>query len=430
MHIGVIASMKSGLGQFVYREICELANRGARISVFPLKQGPGLYEPRPEWNTHCWRTLSVVLSQPRQFLTRPLRYLTVLLHAVRYRAIVDFLIANHFARYLHDVDVIYATFGDRKFFVGYYCKRLLDKPLAVEIHSGELYVNPNPRLFIAALAECDQILAVTQHNREVLCERYGVSPEQVEVVRLSVDLAEYRPAKKFVVLIVAFYGETKGHDILFRAIKKLGCDDIEVWVVGGSDGRSEFVDVPGIARDLGIENQVAFFNKLSGAALKAVYRECDAFCLPCRPDSDGSCEGFPVVLMEAMACGKPVITTRHVEIPRVVEHIVVGENDVDGIAQALERVYTSAALRERLGKRNRELAEKHFSPANVDRTVSLLSRIAGCDVNGGDGKTIARTDHNDSELLAAFDETASGREVAAELGAGRSPVVSTLGASR
>jgi colanic acid/amylovoran biosynthesis glycosyltransferase len=413
MHIGVIASMKCGLGQFVYREICELASRGATISLFPLKQGPGLYEPRVEWNTYRWRGLSIVLSQPRQFMARPLRYLAVLMHALRYRAIVDFLIANYFAKYMADVDLIYATFGDRKFFVGYYCKRLLDKPLAVEIHSGELYVNPNPPLFTLALAECDQILAVTEHNREILCERYGASPACVEVVRLSVDLNEYRPDKKFVVLIVAFYGETKGHEILFRAVKKLGCDDVEVWVVGGADGRSEFIDVPRIARELHMEKQVAFFNTLSGAALKAVYRECDVFCLPCRPDSDGSCEGFPVVLMEAMACGKPVITTRHVEIPRVVEHIVVDENDVDAIAQALERVYTSANLRERLGRRNRELAETHFSPANVDRTLALFERIVGCDAHET-GETLTRATSDKFESTLRFNSASNDHAIANE----------------
>ncbi len=121
---------------------------------------------------------------------------------------------------------------------------------------------------------------------------------------------------------------------------------------------------------------MAFFGKLSGAALEAVYHACDVFCLPCRRDPDGGCEGFPAVLIEAMAYGKPVVTTHHTEIPRVVEQIVVNENDPHELAQALQRVYHSATLRRELGLRSRELAEKHFSNRNVTDRLNLFRSIA------------------------------------------------------
>ena len=375
MHIGVILSMRNGLEHFVYREVSELAKQGATISLFPCKYRRGLYNPRPEWNFHPWRIWWVLLSQPLRFLAMPLRYLAVLIEAIRYGAIVDFLLAAYFAPYLKDVDVIYATFGDRKLFIGYFSKRLLDKPLSVTIHSSEMYFNPNVELFKIALTACDQIVSVTEHNRQQLADRYGVDLQRVEVVRLSVDLEEYRPATKFVILIVAFYGPTKGHEVLFKAVKALGYDDVEVWVVGGHDGRSP-VDVPTLARKIGIESQVAFFGKLSGAALKAVYHACDVFCLPCHRDSEGGSEGFPTVLIEAMALGKPVVTTRHTEIPRVVEQIIVPESDVPALAEALRRVYHSATLRRESGERNRELAEEHFSIRNISERLRLFESIS------------------------------------------------------
>ena len=113
----------------------------------------------------------------------PRRYLAVLAEAVRYRALIDFMLAAYFAPWMRQVDVLYATFGDRKFFVGYFGKRLMGVPLAVEIHAHEIYQNPNPKLFRVALAACDQIIAVTEYNREVLRDRYGVDPERVAVVR-------------------------------------------------------------------------------------------------------------------------------------------------------------------------------------------------------------------------------------------------------
>jgi glycosyltransferase involved in cell wall biosynthesis len=278
---------------------------------------------------------------------------------------------------MRHVDVIYATFGDHKLFVGYFCKRILGKPLVVAIHAYELYQNPNPRLFLRSLASCDQIIAVTEHNREQLQQRYGIDPTAVEVVRYSVDTAEYRPERKFVVLIVGFFVERKGHEILFRAIRELQQDDIEVWVVGGEGGETRGVDVPALASQLGIEGQVAFFGKLKGNALKAAYRSCDVFCLPCRTDSNGVAEGFPLVLIEAMAFGKPVITTRHVEIPRIIEQVVIEENDVQGLAQAIRQLYHSASMREQFGARNRRIAEQVFSPANAARTAAILRTLAG-----------------------------------------------------
>ncbi len=385
MRIAVIASMKRGLEHFVYREMCELARRGVAIGLFPTKQGPGLYGPRPEWDVCHWRTWRVVASQPARFLRMPLRYLTLLVTAIRYRALVEFFLAAYFAPRMRDADVLYATFGDRKLYVGYFCKRLLDKPLAVTIHAYELYLNPNPRLFPVALAACDQIMTVTEYNRNLLGQRWGVAAERVEVVRLSVDLDRYRPAKKFVILIVAFFVEKKGHEVLLEAVQQMGRDDVELWVVGGYGGSACTVDVPAIVQRLGLESQVAFFGTLSGTALRAVYHACDVFCLPSRFDSRGEAEGFPTVLIEAMACGKPVVTTRHVEIPRIVEQILVDENDAGALAEALERLRRSVSLRGQFGARNRELAEQHFSTANVDRTAELLAELAN---PGADSSTL------------------------------------------
>lgn len=377
MRLAVIASMKSGLEQFIYREIDGLAARGMTIRLFPTKHRRGLYNPRPEWECQSWHWLAVLGSQPLRLLRMPVAYVRALMIAIRYRAVIDFLLAAYFVHSMSDVDAIYATFGDRKLFVGYFCKQLLNIPLAVEIHAYELYQNPNPALFPVALRSCDRIIAATEHNREVLGKRYNVPQSNIDVVRYSLDLCDYRPASKFVVLIVAFFVEKKGHEILLQAVKSMGRDDVEVWIVGGIAGSSSVVDVEAIVKHLGMESQVAFFGKLSGTALKAVYHACDVFCLPSRVDRHGDSEGFPNVIIEAMACGKPVVTTRHVEIPRIVEQILVDENDVAGLAEALERAYQSPSLRRDLGERNRELAEEHFSTQNVRRTAEILASITG-----------------------------------------------------
>lgn len=374
MRVGVIASMKQGLEHFIYRELNAFSEAGLEISLFPTKYAKGMYNPKDEWRLVRWSYTTLLLSQLVAMRQSPARYVRLLIEAIATGSLMDLVLAWHFSRQMANIDVIYATFGDHKLYVGYYCKRILGKPLAVMIHAYELYKNPNPRLFQRALSLCDQIITVTEYNKELLQSRFAISPERVEVVRISVDTRDYNPEKRFIVLIVSFFVERKGHEVLFKAIKELDQDDIEVWVVG-SEGSERPVDVRRQAKEIGVESKVAFFGPLAGNALKAVYRACDVFCLPCRFDSEGVAEGFPTVLAEAMAFSKPIITTRHVEIPRIVKEIVVDENDVHGLALALRRVYDSPSLRQDLGERNRKIAEELFTTRNAGKTASILERL-------------------------------------------------------
>lgn len=376
MRVAVIASMKRGLEHFVYRELTSLEKRGMSISLYPTKQATGLYNPKPEWDVHRWRPLGVLAAQPRSFVRAPGIYLRLLREAAAMGALVDFLLAWYFTRTMADASVIYATFGDHKLFVGYFCKRIIGLPLVVTIHAYELYQNPNPRLFRRALAACDQIITVTEYNREILAERYGVDPGRVAVVRITVDTERYRPADKFVILIVAYFVEKKGHDVLFEAVRRLGRDDIEVWVVGDVGPGEPVVDARALAARRGVESQVVFFGALGGQALEALYRACDVFCLPSHHDSLGGAEGFPTAIAEAMAFGKPVISTRHVEIPRILDEILVDEKDPEGLARAIDYLYRSPEERARLGAKNRRIAEERFSLRNTDQTAAILSRLA------------------------------------------------------
>lgn len=375
MRVGVIASMKRGLEHFIYRELKIFDKVGVQISLFPTKFQQDHYNAQPNWELNRWRAPLVVLMQPLFFLRKPALYLRTLREAMKYGEWVDFMIAWYYSAGMSKVDVIYSTFGDHKLFVGYFSKLIVNKPLVTMLHAYEFYINPNEKLFLTALDACDQIITVTDYNRDLLKNKYGIDPSRVKVVRISVDLEDYKLEEKFVILIVAFFGERKGHEVLFKAIKKLNMPDLEVWVVGDKGTTGNTVDARQLAKDIGVEHQVAFFGKLSGPALKAMYRHCDVFCLPSHHDSQGTAEGFPTVIAEAMAFGKPVISTRHVEIPNILERVLVDERDVDGLAEAIREVYNAPELRRQMSEENKVLAHKYFG-ANATKTVEILKCIA------------------------------------------------------
>lgn len=375
MRVGVIASMKDGLEHFIYRELKIFDRTGTKISLFPTKFRLDHYNAEPGWDIHRWNALHVVLLQPLFFLRHPKSYIQTLQEAAKYGEWVDFMLAWYFSTPMSKVDVIYSTFGDHKLFIGYFSKLIVNKPLVTMLHAYEFYINPNEKLFLTALNSCDQIITVTEYNRELLKNKFNIDSSRVKVVRISVDLEDYKLESKFVILIVAFFGERKGHEVLFNAIKKLNKPEIEVWVVGDKGVTGNTVDVHQLAKDIGVEEQVAFFGKLSGAALKAMYRHCDIFCLPSHHDSQGVAEGFPTVIAEAMAFGKPVISTHHVEIPNILSRGLAEEKDVDGLADAILEVYNSPELRQQMGRENNDLAKKYFG-ANAEKTVAILTEIA------------------------------------------------------
>ena len=376
MKIALITSMKYGLTQFIRRDIQALMEKGHQLRIFTLRQARGLYNPAPDWDVRTAPPWHIAQAQLWFFLRHPLLYLQLLRAALRTRSLADLAVAVTFVDQVRDLDVIYAYFGDHKLFTGYYIKRITGLPLLVTIRAYELHRNPNPVMFREALAYSDRVITITEYNRRLLAERYGVPEHKIDIVRQTVDLEKhkYRPTLK--ILIVGYFAEKKGHDILFKAFKQMDRDDVELWVVGEMTPSVVRVDCRTLAKELGIEEKIAFFGEQRGPALRALYRECDVFCLPSRPDRHGDKEGFPNVIAEAMAFGKPVVSTYHAGIPEAIDALLAEENNVEQLSAALNQACDSAELRRQLGARNREVAEQMFSPVNTDRLEKILLRYA------------------------------------------------------
>ena len=197
-----------------------------------------------------------------------------------------------------------------------------------------------------------------------------VEPDQwgkLEIVRCGLDAGRYPRVERakgagepIEVLCVGRLVVAKGLPVLIEAIAELAERDVAVTVTLVGDG-PERGAIEAQARALGVGDRVRLLGAMSPEQLIDRYAAADVFCLP------SFAEGIPVVLMEAMASGLPVVTTRITGIPELVEDgssgALVAPGRPELLADAIERLAADPALRERWGARGRERVIEEFDVA-------------------------------------------------------------------
>jgi colanic acid/amylovoran biosynthesis glycosyltransferase len=234
--------------------------------------------------------------------------------------------------------------------------------LVVVFHGDDMsrmLVENGEDVYRPVFAEADLLLPVSRFWRDRLIE-LGAPPERAVVHHMGVALMEHpfrerpRPAdgRPLQLISVGRLVEKKGMDVLLAALahyrETRGALPFTVRIFGGGPLGDT---LRAAATRLCLADAVRFEGPQPHEAIRRALDEADAFVLPSRRAADGDMEGIPVALMEAMASGLPVVTTRHSGIPELVEHEVNGlmapENDAAALAGELERLVgdPEAALR-------------------------------------------------------------------------------------
>jgi len=293
------------------------------------------------------------------------------------KATMDFALGVFFAEVCRNqqAKLVHCHFGDHKLFIGYFCGKLANLPVSVTVHAYELYNNPNPALFRRILSSVDSIVTIAEHNRSILVREWGAPSEKVLVIPLFADIPpvperRQRRTDKIIVLTVARLVPKKGHQTLLEAVALLP-PTYEVWIVGTGP-----LDIDDLARRLRIADRVKILGQVSDEELESLYGNADIFCLPSETAKGGDREGIPVSLMEAMAHGLPVVTTRHAGIPELVPEVLVSEHDPRELADAILLLGADEKLRREKGLRNREIVSKRFSRDNVLLLKSVFERLS------------------------------------------------------
>ncbi|MFP4004074.1 MAG: glycosyltransferase, partial [Alphaproteobacteria bacterium] len=226
-------------------------------------------------------------------------------------------------------------------------------------------------VFYRALVEQgDLFLTVSERWRERLIG-LGAPSERVRVHRVGVDVEriafrERKPDAPVRLVSIGRLIEKKGHSVTLRALAMLreSRPDMAVTLDLIGSGPLE-TRLRREAAELGVADRVTFHGGLSHERVLEILERGAIFILPSLTARDGDQEGIPVVLMEAMAGGMPVISTRHSGIPELVEDGVSGllcpENDAGAVAHALERLIDTPDRWPGMGRAGRQRVEAEFN---------------------------------------------------------------------
>ena len=356
---------------FIINEIIELERQELDLRVYSMIHSPDrvrhrlvdrvrspiTYLPNP-----LWRSLKSVLTDHLWLFRRsPRTYLATLARTLVSgdRDLIErFAQAACLARRLErdGVTHLHAGFVHSPGSVAWLVSLMTGLPFSLATHAKDLYHSP-PALLRKKLSAARVVFTCTRYNvtqLEQLCA--GAGPVRVRQAYHGTDLdrfqfGPYGRSKPAVVLAVARLVEKKGLDDLIRACARLKERGraFRCHIVG--DGELE-ASLARLIRDLDLKGLVTLEGALDQADVLAWYRRATVLALPCVVTRNGDRDGIPNVLIEAAACGVPIVTTSVSGIPELVEHgvsgLLVPPGDPLALANALEGLLQSVVLREGL----------------------------------------------------------------------------------
>jgi glycosyltransferase involved in cell wall biosynthesis len=168
------------------------------------------------------------------------------------------------------------------------------------------------------------------------------SNKNIKVIPNMIDTSRFiiggeNDVDKFAFLAVCYLTYKKGIDILIKAFAIAFKDNNNVILRIGGDGE-ELDNLRKLSIELGVDEKIFFLGALSRDEVSEAMKKCDVFALPSR------FETFGVVLIEALACGKPVISTRGEGPDDIIEEyngMLVEKENVNELADAMKFIYTN-----------------------------------------------------------------------------------------
>jgi D-inositol-3-phosphate glycosyltransferase len=243
------------------------------------------------------------------------------------------------------------------------------------------------------LSQSNALIAESEASRQHMIQDYGVAQERICVIPCGVDMAVFHPQDRSqarhtlglgpepLLLFVGRLQPLKGIDTLLRVAQAVRREHAQVQTVvvgGGIDAQDhhevqELQRLRALAARLELSQQVRFIKAQPQDVLAQYYAAADVLVMPSHYES------FGMVVLEAMACGTPVVASRVGGLASTVVHGQTGflapVGDVQAFAQAILRLLAAPSLQQAMRHAASGRAQTFAWPHIVQRTLGLYRRL-------------------------------------------------------
>lgn len=383
---------------FIFREIQALRNVGFVIDTASVRLPAHLGVMSPGDRSEAENTfyvkaqswLSILFAHVRLFFRAPHRYISMALHAFRYRFRAPLKWVSAFGYFVEAGILIHwmlkrqrqhvhVHFANPAATVALIASRSGWITFSLSVHGPDVFYNVDKNLLEekfkrAVFVRCISYYCLSQVQRLLPVDQWA----KCSIVRCGIDLAQFlpRPSARLSppeILCVGRLTPAKGQAVLLNACRLLRDRGVSfhLTLVGDGPDRER---LESLAQRLGITDAVHWAGAVGQHEIQSYYERATLFVLP------SFAEGLPVVLMEAMAKGVPCVSTRITGIPELIRHgengLLVAPADVEGLADAIEQLLREPSTRERFSAEGRVTVERAFDLAkNADKLATLFDKF-------------------------------------------------------
>lgn len=310
----------------------------------------------------------------------------------------------HFARLIRDmgIDHVHAHFAHHPALAAMIIHRLTGIPFSFTGHGHDVQVDRT--MLCEKVQAAAFVVAISEHNRDLMASDCPALRDKISVLHVGVDPDVLGPAEPTPwarsrwfddgvrVLAVGRLEPVKGHSVLMDALGLLHQtgDDVQAMVVGDGPEHGALT-ARRSARNL--DGRVQLAGPMTRDKVIDLMRSADVVVLPSVRTPDGRVEGIPVVLMEAMSLGVPVIASDLPGVRELVEHDRTGmlfpAGDPAALAETIRSLAVDGRLRERLIAGARQTVIDAFNGRTVG--AELADRFRASAAPGGVVRRTRRT---------------------------------------
>ena len=343
---------------FIRREIQQLERIGVDITLFGIRKDPhGI--PDIQNNTTYLYPLSVptlILCNLKTFWRRPLHYFKGFIKAItspelslarRSKMAYHYMAATKTAEQLTRANIthIHAHFMNVSASIAMYASYHSNIPFSITVHSAGTFGTPHILGIPQKLEQAQHLAMISNYNIDYF-DNINACKNKSSVVRCGLDISEFdfnpkkiNKDKTIKLLAVGRFVEKKGFTHLIEAVRlaqEKGMQ-LELAIIGDGPLKQELQK-----QAAPLNNAVTFLGQQPSGEVRRAMNNCDIVVIPSVTSASGEMEGLPVVIMEAMAVGRLVISTKHSGIPEIIINQETGyladEKSPQQIVSAIETI--------------------------------------------------------------------------------------------